>query len=88
MNVVHVNSYLNKEMSKFPSATVSIPTGITSIKAFLDDGKNGKHREQVERLRAETDKDKRESLKKQLPACTIQSEPCDRRSKESREEMV
>ena len=83
MTILHVNSFLNKEISKFQSATKSVPTGITSPMAFLNGCKNGKYREQVERLRAETDEKKRDALKKQLPAVTLQSEPCDKRSKES-----
>ena len=66
MTVKNTNSFLNKEISMFPSATVSVPTGTVTIGQFLDDCKNGKYREHVERLRAETDEKKRDALKKQL----------------------
>ena len=78
-----VNTYLTKEISLFQSARESTPVGITTVKAFLDDCKYGKYRPQIERLRAEPDKSKRDALKKRLHAVTIQSEPCDKRNKES-----
>jgi len=80
MTTDNVNVFLTKEISFFQSATVNAPIGTLSVRAFLDDCKHGEYQAQIERLRAETDKEKRDSLKKQLHAVTMQSEPCSIRS--------
>jgi hypothetical protein len=74
--------YLSKPVSWFTSATANIPSDVITIRAFISGCKNGKWREQIERIRSEQDREKRARLKMQLPAVTMQSVPCERRGKE------
>lgn len=76
------DEFLDKEISFFTSATTATPSGRLTIRQFINDCKNGKYREQVESIRSEQDKEQRSLLKKRLPAVTIQSEVCERRSQE------
>ena len=79
---VDVAIYLSKEISSFASATANTPNGMLTIGEFLDDCRTGKYREQIDAIRAEPDKKRRNALKEELPAVTIQSEACTRRGKE------
>ena len=77
------NEYLGKEVSLFSSAIANTPIEILSIGQFLGNCKDGTYRELIEEIRAEPDKERRNVLKKKLPCVTIQSEPCEQRSRES-----
>ncbi len=72
---------LQKRVSLFQSVTANIPIRNVRLKRILQDFRRGRYRKQIECLRAETDKKKRDELKMQLPAVTIQSEPCSKRGK-------
>ena len=74
---------LDKKISYFPPGIKDIPSGDMSVKTFLLNCKLGKYQMQIEAIRAETDKEKQSTLKKRLPAVTLQSEPCTQRSKEN-----
>ena len=77
-----VDEYLAKEISFFTSATASKPSGMLTIGQFINDCKNGKYQKLIEAIRAEPDKERRNALKKRLPAVTIQSEVCEHRKRE------
>ena len=78
-----VDVYLEKRISLFSSLTNSEPKGTGRIKEFIIVCKFGKFREQVEKIRAESDKSRRDDLKRNGLLCvTIQSEECETRKKE------
>jgi len=77
------DAYLSKEVYHFPSAANSgVSDGTLTIRDFLDICRSDEHRTQIEIIRAQPDKGKRDALKKWLPAVTIQAGVCGQRSKE------
>ena len=77
-----IEEYLSKEISFFPSATVNTPSETLSVRQLIDDFRSGSYRKLIKAIRAEPDKERRDALKKQLLAVTIQSEVCKRRGLE------
>ena len=69
---------LSKPVSLYRSCETKKPSRTTTIGEFLGDCKSGKYREQVEEVRAEGDKDKRDALKvKLLPCITPHCNPAE-----------
>jgi len=81
---VPVDVYLQKQVSLFTGGvTDKFPSETLTIGQLLDDWEQGKYRKPVKRLRNETNKDRRDTMKKELSAATMQSEVCPQRGAES-----
>ena len=77
-----IDEILSQEISLFASVTGTTPIDTLTVRQFLDDVKSGKYQELCGEVQAESDKERRSLLKKQLPCVTIQSVPCKRRKRE------
>lgn len=62
---------MNSIISVFPSAYETTPSSNIDIDMFLDFIRDGKWQDDVLRIRAESDEEKRNTLKKKIPAVTI-----------------
>ena len=82
---IPVETLLQKEVSFYQNFWVKTPSGTTTFGQFLADFKHGAYKAQIEAIRAEPDKNKRDELKKRLPCITPHANPAEGKTKEASE---